>query len=190
MKVIVGLGNPELKYQNTYHNMGFLAVDNLASQYNLDFKLKKNLRCYLAEGMVAGEKFLVVKPITYMNLSGECVSKVLSYYNVPSTDMMVIYDDIDIDIGQIRYRPHGSPGTHNGMRNITLCIGTNEYKRVRVGTKPQDDSIPLVDYVLSQVPKSQFDALNGALLRAKNLVVDYLNGATDDQLMQEYNKKV
>lgn len=190
MKVIVGLGNPELKYQNTYHNMGFLAVDNLASQYNLDFKLKKNLRCYLAEGMVAGEKFLVVKPITYMNLSGECVSKVLSYYNVPSTDMMVIYDDIDIDIGQIRYRPHGSPGMHNGMRNITLCIGTNEYKRVRVGTKPQDDSIPLVDYVLSQVPKSQFDALNGALLRAKNLVVDYLNGATDDQLMQEYNKKV
>lgn len=189
MKVIAGLGNPEKKYENTYHNLGFMVADNLAERLGAVYKLKSSLKCALAEGVIGSEKFLIVKPTTYMNLSGECIQKVLSYFGVEPCDLLVIYDDIDIDIGRIRFRPHGSPGTHNGMRNIHLMINTDEFPRVRVGTKPRREGIALVDYVLSKIPESEYDDLNFAIKQASDLAYDYLHGVTFDDLMQRYNKK-
>lgn len=190
MKVVVGLGNPEKKYENTYHNLGFTAVDNLAEKLGAEYKLKSSLKCAIAQGSLDGEKFLLVKPTTYMNLSGECVRKVLSFYDIAPSDLLVVYDDIDIEIGQIRFRPHGSPGTHNGMRNISLLISTNEFKRVRIGSKPQNPDIPLIDYVLSKINKSEYDGLNKAIERASLCALDFIKGKTVDDLMQEYNRRI
>ncbi len=190
MKVIAGLGNPEKKYENTYHNLGFIAIDNVAKKLNLEYKLKSSLKCALSEGRYNGERFLLVKPTTYMNLSGECIAKVLAYYDVRVEDLLVIYDDIDIEIGQIRFRPHGSAGTHNGMRNISALIKNNEFRRLRIGSKPQNPEIPLIDYVLSQIPKEQYSDLNKAIDRAGDCAIDFLKGASPDDLMQEYNKRI
>lgn len=190
MKVIAGLGNPEKKYENTYHNLGFIAADNVAKKLGLEYKLKSSLKCAVAEGKYNGEKFLLVKPTTYMNLSGECIAKVLSYYDVSTEDLLVIYDDIDIEIGQIRFRPHGSSGTHNGMRNISALISSNEFRRVRIGSKPRNPEIPLIDYVLSKIPKEEFEPLNKAIDRAGDLAIDFLKGTSCDDLMQEYNKRI
>lgn len=190
MKVIVGLGNPEKKYEYTYHNLGFLAADNVAAKLNLEYKLKSSLKCAISQGVYEGQKFLLVKPTTYMNLSGECVQKVLSFYGISPEDLLVIYDDIDIEIGQIRFRPHGSSGTHNGMRNISLLIGTNEFRRVRIGSKPRNSNIPLIDYVLSKINQSEYDSLNKAIDRAALCALDFVKGIPPDGLMQEYNKRI
>lgn len=190
MKVIAGLGNPEKKYENTYHNLGFIAADNIAAKLRLDFKLKSSLKCAIAQGEYGGEKFLLVKPTTYMNLSGECISKVLSYYSLSTDDLIVIYDDIDIEIGQIRFRPHGSAGTHNGMRNISQLLSSTEFARVRIGSKQQNPLIPLIDYVLSKINDSEFDAFNKAISRAADCALDFVKGLGKDALMQEYNKRI
>lgn len=190
MKVIAGLGNPEKKYENTYHNLGFIAADNIAAKLGLDFKLKSALKCAIAQGEYGGEKFLLVKPTTYMNLSGECISKVLSYYSLSTDDLIVIYDDIDIEIGQIRFRPHGSAGTHNGMRNISQLLSSTDFSRVRIGSKQQNPLIPLIDYVLSKIPSDEFDPFNKAISRAADCALDFVKGLTKDALMQEYNKRI
>lgn len=189
MKIIAGLGNPEKRYENTYHNLGFMVADNLAERLKVGYKLKNSLKCALAEGVIGGEKYIIVKPTTYMNLSGECIQRVLSYYGANVADLLVVYDDIDIEIGRIRFRPHGSAGTHNGMRNIHLLINDDNFPRVRVGTKPRTEGIPLVDYVLSEIPESEYEDLNCAIKKASDLCFDLLNGATYDDLMQRYNKK-
>lgn len=189
MKVIVGLGNPEKKYDNTYHNLGFIVADNVAKRFSLDYKLNSSLKCAVAKGTVDGKAFLVIKPTTYMNLSGECVKRVVDYYGVELNDLLVVYDDIDVEPGKIKFRPHGSPGTHNGMRNITLLLGTAEFKRLRIGTKPKNDLIPLADYVLSKIPKEEYGEFNFAIDKAGDLIVDYLKGKSDDDLMQLYNKR-
>ncbi len=189
MKVIVGLGNPEKKYDNTYHNLGFIVADNVAKRFSLDYKLNSSLKCAVAKGNVFGETFLVVKPTTYMNLSGECVKRVVDYFGVDLNELLVVYDDIDVEIGKIKYRPHGSPGTHNGMRNITILLGSDAFKRLRIGTKPRNDFIPLVDYVLSKIPEEEYEDFNFAIRKAGDLVVDFINGKSDDDIMQTYNKR-
>ena len=122
MKIIFGLGNPGAKYENNYHNLGFLTLDILAKKLNCDLN-KSGRKGVYGECNVNGEKVLLVKPQTYMNNSGECVSAFMAFYKVLPKDVLVIYDDIDIDKGSIRFRPQGSPGTHNGMRSITAHIG-------------------------------------------------------------------
>lgn len=188
MKVIAGLGNPEKKYEKTYHNLGFLAADNVAKKLNLDYREKSDMRCFMAQGFSSsGEKFLLIKPTTYMNLSGECISRIVSYYNLPLKDLLVIYDDLDIDIGKIRFRAHGKSGTHNGVRNITALLGSEEFNRVRIGSKQIHGDLPIVDYVLSEIPECEYESLNFSISRAADLAIDFINGDDKDILMQRYN---
>ena len=132
MKVIVGLGNPGKEYENTKHNIGFLAIDRLAERFGINVKQIKH-KALTGEGFAEGKKVMLVKPQTYMNLSGQSVREVLSYYKVESEDFIVIYDDIDIPIGTLRLRAKGSAGTHNGMKSIIYDLKDDGFPRVRVG---------------------------------------------------------
>lgn len=146
---IVGLGNPDKQYQNTYHNMGFMALDNFAKSSGLKFT-KKKYKGEVAEGVVEGEKVVLLKPHTYMNLSGQAVVELKNMLKLDLSELLVIYDDIDLPVGAIRYRKSGSAGTHNGMRNITELLGSTQFARLRIGIG-QDTPMPLINYVLSQV---------------------------------------
>lgn len=158
MKVIVGLGNPDKQYSNTYHNVGFMALDHFASSNNISFsKIKYN--AIYGEGMVDGEKVFIMKPITYMNLSGKAVQEIYRKLKLQSTNILVVYDDIDLPVGAIRTRNNGSAGTHNGMRSVVQELNSTEFPRVRVGIgKPQYGD--LASYVLSKIKDEDLKVLN------------------------------
>ena len=148
MKLIVGLGNYGKEYQNTRHNIGFMALDFYAKQNNLNFDKRKFKGLY-SETIINGEKVLLLKPQTYMNLSGECVRDFISYFHINTDDILVIYDDMDLDVGVLRLREKGSAGGHNGIKNIIQHIKSNEFKRVRVGIS-KDENRNTIDYVLGK----------------------------------------
>jgi len=154
MKCIIGLGNIGKEYEHTRHNMGFMCVDKYMQELNIstDKKLKK---CTYAEKNINGEKVIIVKPTTFMNLSGEAVVELINWFKLDYKDICVIYDDVDLKYGEVRYRQKGSSGTHNGMRNIIALTGTEDIKRIRVGIETRDEKsqIPLVDFVLSKFTK-------------------------------------
>lgn len=158
MKCIIGLGNIGKEYDNTRHNMGFMCLDKLLKEWNVscDKKLKK---CIYAEKNVNGEKVVIVKPTTFMNLSGEAVVELINWFKLEYKDVCIIYDDVDLPYGEVRYRQKGSSGTHNGMRNIISLTGTEELKRIRVGIETREKEekihIPLYDFVLSKFDKEQ-----------------------------------
>ena len=189
MKVIVGLGNPGEKYKENFHNLGFIVADRLAQKLKVRFSLKAQLKCMLASGKIGGEKFLIVKPLTYMNLSGESVKAVLSYYKVDSEDALVIYDDLDINIGELRYRESGSAGTHNGMKSVVEHLGTEDFPRLRIGTKKENGFIDTIDYVLSDIPKEKMETYLEVTSRAAECANDFLSGKSAEHLMQTYNGK-
>lgn len=154
MNIVVGLGNPDEKYKNTYHNIGFDVVDALAKKLGITFD-KQKYKALVGEGYFNNEKILIVKPQTYMNLSGECL--VLLKEKFKDARLMVVVDDIDLPKGNIRYREHGSAGTHNGLRSIVAHIGT-EFGRIKIGIG-RDISMDLADYVLSKYDKSVFEPI-------------------------------
>ena len=147
MYIIVGLGNPGKQYENTRHNMGFLAVDLLAEKYNIDVN-KIKFKALVGEGRI-----LLVKPQTYMNLSGEAVRQAMDFYKIDPEELIVIYDDIDIPTGTFRIRKKGSPGTHNGMRSIIAKLGTGDFPRVRIGIGKKPVYYELKDFVLAKLKK-------------------------------------
>ena len=151
MNIVVGLGNPEAKYNGTYHNIGFECVDALAKRMGVKFD-KEKYKAKIAEGLLNGEKTILVKPQTYMNLSGECL--VLLKEKFKDARILVIVDDIDLPKGNIRYREHGSAGTHNGLRSIVSFIG-EDFERIKVGIG-RDISLDLADYVLSKFDRESF----------------------------------
>lgn len=153
MKIIVGLGNYGDKYAYTYHNMGFLSAECLADKLGFKFKTKE-CSSLVATGFINGEKVIIAKPLTYMNLSGTAVKQLLKKHKAQNSDLMIIFDDIDIPLGTIRYKESGSGGTHNGMRNIIYELDTKEFKRMRIGIGPVPENIPLASYVLGDVPKN------------------------------------
>ena len=188
MKIIFGLGNPGKTYEKNYHNLGFMVIDKTAERLGVSFN-KKGRQGVYAETALNGEKVILVKPQTYMNNSGECVQAFMTFYKVAPKDVLVIYDDIDIDKGSLRFRPHGSPGTHNGMRSITAHIG-QDFKRLRVGAKKTNPDIPLIDYVLMNLTAQDAEILAPAIVRAGDCAFDFAKGYSDDQLMAIYNKTV
>ena len=189
MKLIVGLGNPDAEYKNTFHNLGFMAVDNVAEKLGFTFS-KEKCRALLAEGRVASEKVILAKPLTYMNLSGESVRELVSFYKIDLKDLLVIYDDYDINKGIIRIREKGSAGTHNGMRNIIKELGASEFARVRVGFKPLEEmKIPLISYVLSGIKAEDKPIFDNALKVAGNAGADFAKGKGIQKIMQDYNGK-
>lgn len=150
MKCIIGLGNIGREYEKTRHNMGFMCVDMLMNELNIspDKKLKK---CIYAEKNINGEKVIIAKPTTFMNLSGEAIVELVNWFKLEYKDICVIYDDVDLKYTDVRYRQKGSSGTHNGMRNIIAMTGTQNFTRIRVGIESREDlRIPLVDFVLGK----------------------------------------
>ncbi len=176
MYLIIGLGNPGEKYLLNYHNLGFMTIDYLCDL--LKVKLKKSeCKSLTGEFFCGGEKVVLAKPQTYMNLSGEAVRELIGKYKPELCNVLVIYDDIDIDKGAVRYRQEGSAGTHNGMRNIIDVLGSTAFPRVRIGAGRPPEFVPLADYVLSDIPKEERPAMFEAIRQAAEKAVDLVKNA-------------
>lgn len=147
MKVIIGLGNPGKKYEDTRHNAGFLAIDKINDKWNIPVQQNK-FRALVGEGRIEGEKVLLVKPQTYMNLSGESVAEILKFYKLGPEDIVVIYDDLDLPPGHLRLREKGSAGGHNGIKSLIQHMGTQEFKRIKIGIGRPEPGRSVSDYVL------------------------------------------
>lgn len=188
MYIIVGLGNPGKQYEHTRHNVGFDTIDVLAERYHISVDAKKHRALY-GKGIIEGNKVILAKPQTYMNLSGESVRELIDFYKIDETEeLIVIYDDISLDPGQLRLRAKGSAGGHNGIKNIIAHLGGQEFKRVKVGVGEKPKGYDLADYVLSRFPKEEREKVDAALERAADAAVKII---TDDMAaaMNEYNKK-
>lgn len=171
MKLIVGLGNFENKYLFTRHNAGFMAVDFFVSLNNQVFKTENKFKSQIAKFKFNSEDVAVIKPLTYMNLSGEAISAVMNFYKIDVKDILVIYDDISIDLGKVRFRSSGSDGGHNGIKSIINHLGTNQFDRLKIGIGPQPN-IPSEAYVLQNF--SQDELIKLKEIFKKPMIDDYL----------------
>lgn len=169
MKLIAGLGNIGDKYCLTRHNAGFMVLDKWALDSNFLFKEDKKLKCFIARK----DDILFIKPTTFMNLSGESVRAVVDYYKIDLKDILIIYDDIALDLGIIRFRANGSDGGHNGIKSIIKHLGTNKFDRLKIGIGPQPN-IPSENYVLQNFPKEQHELLKETLKKSISAVEFYL----------------
>ncbi len=175
MKLIVGLGNPGTGYADTYHNVGFIAVDAIAARLSAgDFCLKQN--ALVTDVRVNDEKILIAKPQTYMNLSGDAVAYLSRYYKIAVCDILILYDDIDIKKGTVRARPNGSAGTHNGLRDIVAKLGSTDFPRIRIGTGFKPDFMDLADYVLSHIQAFERPLILKSIDAACDMAIDFING--------------
>ena len=169
MKLIVGLGNIGEKYCFTRHNAGFMVLDKLAVDKGFSFREESKLKCFLAK---IGD-IIYIKPTTFMNLSGEAVRAVMDYYKIDVKDLLILYDDIALDLGRMRFRANGSDGGHNGIKSIIKHVGTKEFDRLKIGIGPQPN-IPSENYVLQNFPKEQLEELKEVLKRADEAIEFYL----------------
>jgi peptidyl-tRNA hydrolase, PTH1 family len=149
VKLIVGLGNPGKQYEETRHNVGFKVIDELSNRMNIELNETKFKGLY-GRGMVHGEKVILLKPMTYMNLSGESVSGLMRYYDITESDLLVCYDELDLPVGKIRLRYKGSAGGHNGIKSIINLVGTQEFNRIRIGIDRPQPGSNIADYVLGK----------------------------------------
>lgn len=188
MYIIAGLGNPSREYAHTRHNVGFDALDILADKNNISIDTVK-FKALIGKGMIGGEKVILVKPQTYMNLSGESLREVIDYFKIdPAEGLIVIYDDIYLDPGNIRIRKNGSAGGHNGMKSIIGCLGTQDFARVRIGVGEKPKGYDLADYVLSHFSPDEREDMQDGMIKAVNAVEMMLAGDVDGA-MTEYNRK-
>ena len=185
MKLIVGLGNPGRKYKDTRHNTGFIFLDRFAYYKKLKFKLDTALKCEICDTLVNGEKVILIKPQTYMNLSGESVKLVCNYYNIDINDILVIHDDLDLEVGKIRFRAHGSSGGHKGLQNIMDNFQTQEIKRLKVGIDKVESKYT-IDYVLGKFTKEEFSILDIFLDKVEEMISDFCTMSFEN-LMSRYN---
>ena len=186
MFIIAGLGNPDEKYQGTRHNVGFDVVDRLAEKYQIAVDTKKH-RALIGKGVIEGQKVLLVKPQTYMNLSGESIRSLVEYYKIdPEEELIVIYDDISLEPGKIRIRKKGSAGGHNGIKNIIAQLGTQNFQRIKVGVGEKPKGWDLADYVLGHFSKEDRGLVDDALKRAAGAVELMVQGEVD-QAMNQFN---
>lgn len=189
MFVIVGLGNPTKEYDNTRHNIGFAAIDMLADKYQINVNEVKH-KALLGKGVINGTKVILVKPLTYMNLSGEAVRAVIDYYKVDEEEeLLVIYDDISLDVGQLRIRKKGSAGGHNGIKNIISHLGHDTFKRIKVGVGEKPKGYDLADYVLGHFGADEQITLKEGMENVDGAVNLILEDKTDEA-MNHYNSKV
>ena len=184
MKVIVGLGNPGAQYANTPHSVGFEVVDAIASELGLAWETKKAFSCLMAKGVWAGTPVLLVKPQTYMNLSGDSVAPVVKYHNATSADLVVVQDDIDIPLGRLRIRKNGSCGGHNGIRNIIERLGTQSFIRLKVGVGK--DKSDVIGHVLGKFDPSSRATVDKVVLASVQAVASILRDGAD-KAMNVYN---
>lgn len=173
MKLIAGLGNIGEKYAFTRHNAGFMVLDKWAVDNNLSFREEKKLKCFLTKFNYNGEDLLLIKPTTYMNLSGEAVIAAANYYKIEIKDILVVFDDLSLELGKIRFRTNGSDGGHNGIKSIIQHLGTKDFARLKVGIGPQPP-IPAENFVLQNFQKEQLNELRTVLQRSTEAVECYL----------------
>lgn len=189
MYIIAGLGNPTMQYEGTRHNAGFDVIDALADKYNISVDGRKN-RAYIGKGIIEGQKVLLVKPQTYMNLSGESIGGLVDYFKIDEEqDLIVIYDDISLSPGQIRIRKKGSAGGHNGIKNIIARLGTQVFPRIKVGVGEKPKKYDLADYVLSHFTKAEREEMEEGYQKAIQAVEKILAGEME-AAMNEFNRKV
>nr|WP_315020748.1 aminoacyl-tRNA hydrolase [uncultured Aminipila sp.] len=186
MYVIVGLGNPGKKYENTRHNIGFITLDYLADRHGIKITKIKH-KALVGEGNISGQKVLLVKPQTYMNLSGNSVHEVMEYYKVDIENLLVIYDDIDIPTGSVRIRKKGSAGTHNGMRSVVYDLQSDQFPRIRIGMG-NNRGADLKDFVVGGFSKGEKEIFERAVVHTADAIECFLQFGID-KAMNEYNTK-
>ena len=188
MFIIAGLGNPDRQYEGTRHNAGFDVIDRIAEKYNIAVDTKKH-RAYIGKGIIDGQKVILAKPQTYMNLSGESIRSLVDYYKIDEeNELLVVYDDISLDVGQLRIRAKGSAGGHNGIKNIIAHLGTQVFPRIKVGVGEKPKGYDLADYVLGHFSKAERERMeegyDNAVRAAEMIVSGQLNEA-----INEFNRK-
>lgn len=184
--LIVGLGNPGKQYEKTVHNVGFMVVDRLLDKLGVKAK-DKGCEAVFATTFCKGNKVIIAKPQTYMNLSGESVKQLVKYNDMNASDVVVVYDDIDLPLGAIRIRKEGSAGTHNGMKNVIANLGTTEVARIRVGVGDDRGKMQLKDYVLSNVSGEKKEKLDKVIDRVSQCLQDYIQDGDIEAVMRRYN---
>ncbi len=186
MYLIVGLGNPEEKYLKTYHNLGWMAVGDVADKLGVKFKTRQ-CEAFTAEAFINGERIILARPLTYMNSSGRAVMQLMAKYGTEPGHLVVMYDDFDLPKGHVRIRPSGSAGTHNGMRSIIAETGTSAFPRIRVGIHPEIMQVPLIEYVLSDIRPDDYELFISACTRAADAAIAFASGETIDIVMSKFN---
>lgn len=184
MKLIVGLGNPGKEYEGTRHNCGFMVIDRLAEKLNVNVVQNKFKGLYV-KFKYHGEDIILLKPQTYMNLSGESVIAAMQFFKIDKEDLLVIYDDLDMPVGKLRLRKTGSAGGHNGIKNIIAHLNSQDFKRIRVGID-RHKYMKVVDYVLSGFSKLEVNAITQGIENAANAIIDYFDHDFD-YIMNRYN---
>ncbi len=183
MYLIVGLGNPEPEYSRTRHNMGFDVINQLAKKYEIDLT-RSNFQAIYGTGIIEQEKVILVKPQTFMNLSGESVKQYVEFYKIPLEQVLVIYDDMDTEIGTIRIRSKGGAGTHNGMKSMVQELKSEEFPRIRVGIGRPNDEFDRIDYVIGSIPDEEYIDLQMGQQKAVEAVIDYIENGIDHAMNQ------
>lgn len=187
MFIIAGLGNPTKEYEGTRHNVGFQVIDQISKDYNISVDTKKH-KALCGSGYIEGQKVLLLKPQTYMNLSGESLRAAVDFYKVDPEDIIVIFDDISLDVGQLRIRAKGSAGGHNGIKSIIAHLGTQEFMRIKVGVGEKPSGWDLADYVLGKFPKSDLPYVEDAVKDGSKAVSVIVQQGID-KAMNLYNGK-
>lgn len=188
MKCIIGLGNPGRKYEKTRHNIGFMVIDRLSSDLGIELSQNK-FKCSYGAGYVNGEKVMLVKPQTFMNLSGEGVRPLLDYYKIDVEDILVLYDDLDLPVGRLRLRQKGSGGGHNGIKSLNQHLATDKYKRIRIGIDRPEPGGSITGYVLGIFPKAEAGMIDKVTARSAEASADFVTVPFQD-VMTEYNGDV
>lgn len=189
MFIIVGLGNPTNQYEGTRHNVGFDVIDKIADKYNISVDVRKH-RAFCGKGIIEGQKVILAKPQTFMNLSGESVASLVDYYKVDyKEELLIIYDDVSLDVGQLRIRKKGSAGGHNGIKSIISHLGDQVFPRIKVGVGEKPKKYNLADYVLGHFTKAEQEQMEEGYANAIEAVKGIVNGEID-AAMNRFNKKV
>lgn len=185
MYLIIGLGNPEEEYSKTRHNMGFDAINKISKQYDIQVN-KNKFQGLNGSGIIEGQKVILIKPQTYMNLSGNCVSEFANFYKVDKENIIIIYDDMDFEPGQVKIRKKGSSGAHNGMKSIVQMLGTEEFPRIRIGIGRPKHSGDEINYVIGTIPEEEIPKLDEGVEKAKEAVIEILKNGIDSA-MNKFN---
>ncbi len=185
MYLIVGLGNPEPEYSKTRHNMGFDVINKIANKYEIELTRTKFNGIY-GSGLIENEKVILLKPQTFMNLSGQSIKPFIDFYKIPLQNILVIYDDMDVEIGSIKIRKKGGPGTHNGAKSVVHELASEDFARVRVGIGKPVDEYDAIDYVIGKLDEEIYKNLEKGIQKASDACIEFLKNGIDSA-MNKYN---
>lgn len=185
MYLVIGLGNPESDYARTRHNMGFDTINVIANKYEIEMNRTK-FNSIVGTGNISGEKIVLVKPQTFMNLSGQAVREFVNFYKISNNNLIIIYDDMDIDKGIMKIRKKGGPGSHNGMKSVVQELGTEDFPRVRIGIGTPEHKNDAINYVLGHIPDEEYELLQTGVKKASEAIEEIIKNGIDIA-MNKYN---